>query len=491
MSLPLTPAITPIMTAPGASPGATATPVAMPATASMPATTPVTMPTAASVPNSSSCCHIPVLDKHNYQKWRIAIKSYLCMGMHVRVLKGGVDTNSAVTAPVHPADVDDLAKWQVSEEVVMGIIVTTAMDMHTELVNQFEDGPLWDLWCAIKHSHVSTDASLRREAWVELFGVRKQPKEGYTDFFCRAEVQSTRIDRVMPTMLTHKEISDEHLMTQLLYGLPTDNLLWCQFITHTSLTSADMWTAFMRTDHDALLNAMVESANAAFASTCHRCQQPGHLAKECPFAEDIKRAINTQINAARKKGKGRSNAVTNIANTAANAASPSNAQESTGVASSFLSHQSRPSDIWVTDSGASCTMSNDQAAFSSLWPDRRLIRLADGKVVYSCGLGIIQFYSACGYYVVINDVLLMPSLTLNLFAANKYVRECRATHMEITDYPVRKWVNRHTGATEFTAMIQSNGLAYLDWSPTRSTEMANVSIAAAGLPSIPMADLHV
>jgi hypothetical protein len=209
-----------------------------------------------------------------------------------------------------------------------------------------------------------------------------------------------------------------------------------------------------------------------------------HLAKDCPYAEDIKRAVNTRLNASKKKGKGRANAVANSADAG------SNTVESAGVASSLLSHHSRSTDVWVCDSGASRSMSNNRSAFTTLRPDRRPICLADGKIVYSSGLGSVRFVSTYGYIVSIHDVLFVPSLAVNLFAANRFAEERRATHMEITDYPLRKWVNRHTRASEFTATIRGDGLAYLDWKPTRSTESVNISIAGPALSNVSMAELH-
>jgi len=42
---------------------------------------------------------------------------------------------------------------------------------------------------------------------------------------------------------------------------------------------------------------------------------------------------------------------------------------------------------------------------------------------------------------------------------------------------VRRWVNRRTGATEFTATICSNDLAYLNWRPAPRVESSHVTIA--------------
>jgi len=121
-------------------------------------------------------------------------------------------------------------------------------------------------------------------------------------------------------------------------------------------------------------------------------------------------------------------------------------------------------------------MSSVRSAFLSLKPDWRTIRLADGKVIYSKGLGSIRFLSDSGYIIAIHNVLFVPFLTISLFASNKFTREHHDTHSEVAEYPKRKWINRRTGATEFTATIQSNDLVYLDWKPIQAVESASVSI---------------
>jgi hypothetical protein len=47
---------------------------------------------------------------------------------------------------------------------------------------------------------------------------------------------------------------------------------------------------------------------------------------------------------------------------------------------------------------------------------------------------------------------------------------------EVMDYLQRKWVNRCTGAVEFTATIWSNDLAYLDWKVATQCKTASMSI---------------
>jgi hypothetical protein len=156
----------------------------------------------------------------------------------------------------------------------------------------------------------------------------------------------------------------------------------------------------------------------------------------------------------------------------------STTHETAGVASMFLSNKSRTTDNdWLCDLGASSSMSSNRLAFSSLRADWRPICLADGRIVYSKGVGSIRFLSNFGYTIVIHGVLFIPFLVQNLFAPNKFARECHDTHMEVMEYPTSRWVNRRTGAMEFTATVCSNDLAYLDWKVAPSVESACVSIS--------------
>jgi len=96
--------------------------------------------------------------------------------------------------------------------------------------------------------------------------------------------------------------------------------------------------------------------------------------------------------------------------------------------------------------------------------------------VYSEGSGSISFHSKCSYIMTIHDMLFVPCLLTSLFAANKFARHHCHTLLEITEYPKRKWVNQHTGATKLTATIQENDLAYLNWKVILNNEGANVTI---------------
>ena len=102
--------------------------------------------------------------------------------------------------------------------------------------------------------------------------------------------------------------------------------------------------------------------------------------------------------------------------------------------------------------------------------------MADGRIIYSKGIGTIRFASDCGYLIIIHDILFVPSLAASLFASNRFAHENRDTYSEAMEFPLHHWINRRSGATEFMATIREGDLAYLNWKPSPSIESANVSL---------------
>ena len=121
-------------------------------------------------------------------------------------------------------------------------------------------------------------------------------------------------------------------------------------------------------------------------------------------------------------------------------------------------------------------MSGRRSAFAELRVDQRPIHLADGMVIYSEGLGSINFHSTLGYQIILRDVLYVLSLTTSLFSSNKFVKDYRQTYRELLNYLTRKWVNRQTDAIELSVSIRLNNLVYMDWRVEPLTETTCVSL---------------
>ena len=60
----------------------------------------------------------------------------------------------------------------------------------------------------------------------------------------------------------------------------------------------------------------------------------------------------------------------------------------------------------------------------------------DRKIIHSRGVGMVWLLSESGYFIIIHDVLFVPLLAVNLFAANRFAREHHNTHSEVMEYSV-------------------------------------------------------
>jgi len=302
---------------------------------------------------------------------------------------------------------------------------------------------------------------------MQLFGIRKRPEEAYLDLYHHVDNAHSRINCITPVNQSLEDHSNKIALITLLSALHTDDPLHHQLVSQKGITLDDTYSAFLRTDRDTVVASEIESASVAFSSCCHKCDQPSHYGRDCPHFNAIMWLIGQCIGTStgtggnnggsnsgngsngygnngggwhrgRGHGSNTANANTTSTSSTANAMPTPTTQETAGVATAFLSHELCTTDNWLCDSGASSSMSSVRSAFLSLKSDRHPICLADGKVIYSEGLGSMRFLSNCGYIIAIHNVLFIPCLAVSLFTSNKFSREHRDMHSEVTEYPKHK-----------------------------------------------------
>jgi hypothetical protein len=222
-------------------------------------------------------------------------------------------------------DTAELESWEKSEQVAMGVLMATANGLHYELICRHKEDCAWVLWLVIEAYHVQQDACLRHKAWMLLFLIHKAPDESYLDLYHHIKDACNKITCIMPTTLTHQQQYDKITLFTTINALPADDCLRMQLVMQKDISLRDTYLTFLCTDQNAAATAAIESVNAAFARQCHKCEQPGHLTKDCPFAEQFRQVVALQVNSNRGGGcgRGRGHSGTNSVNSANSHASQS------------------------------------------------------------------------------------------------------------------------------------------------------------------------
>jgi hypothetical protein len=465
----------------------------------------------------SAYASLPILSEDNFTDWDMQVVAYLTGSHnHVQVIMPSRQSGGKALAPIQPAPASvtadtnmkkeadtAIAEWEKSERVVLGCLMATVGKLHCEAVlkHQQSGSALWDLYSKICNYHKQRDASPRYEAWMQFLTVHKSATDSYMTYYQRIKGAYNKINWITPAGQSAEEQAKELKLFTLLSNLPHDNSLCLSLTMQRDLTLVDATSAMLCLDTSKKLAvSRVEQAHAAFGSNCWTCGEKDHVARKCLHQEVVQQLFARWQNAGNSnggrswKGKGKDTArnttgdnarssaniadvhnSTNVNNSAnPNTTSADRACEAAGVVALFLSNELHVTDAWLCDSGASSSMSGDRSAFRSLADDQHTIWLADGKVIYSKGLGSIQFLSNCGYIITIDNVLFVPHLSVNLFSANKFAKEHCKSHSKVVECPKRKWVNWQTGAIKFMATIHANGLAYLDWRVAPWVESINV-----------------
>lgn len=226
-------------------------------------------------------------------------------------------------------------------------------------------------------------------------------------------------------------------------------------------------------------------AMAAGSISCFICDGP-HFVRDCPNLDKAKAYVKSDPPApstshhSRGRGRGRGSASAATSDTqsaspstpstppASASASAKRAVEYAGKASAFTSSahrsdwfKSRASADWNTDTGASSHMTPHRSWFVSYSPHRIPIKLADDSIIFSEGIGSVEFRPSAGDEVVFfHDVLHVPNLASNLLSLYHLSRMKGYEIHVIGD----KVSFSRSGKVIFTATVDGTNTGYLDGS---------------------------
>src|SRR5258706_5954389 len=134
--------------------------------------------------DSSFYCSLPILSCDNFNDWKIQVIAYLTgIADHVRVISRCPNAAGVVCDLVCPTNAAEAAKWDASECMALGVIMSTASKLHGKIMLQYSEaaGPVFGLWDKISSMHQSRDVSLHHQVWLQFFSTCKNADESYSD----------------------------------------------------------------------------------------------------------------------------------------------------------------------------------------------------------------------------------------------------------------------------------------------------------------------
>jgi transposase InsO family protein len=241
--------------------------------------------------------------------------------------------------------------------------------------------------------------------------------------------------------------------------------------------------AFIMEEHNHQPHASTSSValNTAHPSkstkSCTFCNLPNHTFDVCWRYKEAKNLAEQQIKD-RRKGKQGGDKKSNISkpDTEANIVELTENASALifGPTSSTSALLVKTSSDWTADTGASSHMTPHRHWFKSYQPVKIPIRLADGQIIYSAGMGSVQFkpndLRAPHKLLEFHKVLHVPNLQNNLLSV-LYLTKHKQYTVSIVG---SKMSFSHGGSTLFTATVNDNNTALLNGITIPMTECAGL-----------------
>ncbi|KAI5888416.1 uncharacterized protein SCHCODRAFT_02712269, partial [Schizophyllum commune H4-8] len=292
--------------------------------------------------------------------------------------------------------------------------------MEEPLRPQFKDkrSTPKDLYDAMKTAFNIQEAGTRFAALSDFFDVNlsddAKATTALTDLLSRVDEAMTRVQSLRPSTgydLATMDLELKAMVTMRALAAspnPQHSNMYTSLLLDKALTYETVKDMIAREFalHRMTADGTPLAANrAGYTPSCYNCKGP-HLIRDCPkFKPDWKKeeeaaaAASTSKRQQKKKNKGGANA------------------------SGASSAPSAPSDAaanFNTDTGASLHMTPRRDWFVTYSPHRVPVRLANGAIVYSAGIGSVEYQPVEGEKlltpIVFFDVLHVPLLTSNLLS---------------------------------------------------------------------------
>lgn len=452
---------------------------------------------------SDTIASFPKLGEDNYSSWCKNMKAYL-MQKKVWAIVKGTDVKPS------PGD-SDLRDWLKDEQLAAGVIYLGLEEGQKSQVEDFLDDPK-HMWEALEAIHVQKRPSTRFNAYNSLLSISKQENESLPSLTARVEKAMQEVKNLRPTGFLITDLDEDLMCMAMVRSLPSEYrsfvsslILLPQFdfktlkeaflLEEDNRKNSEMSTGISAAAN--LANTSKKQPNASKTTppssssspklVCEFCQAHYHSQAQCHMyklfqAQARLQAIENRSNRrnTRPNASNTSSSLPSASRTAPGTTTSSehasvaqnsgNVEEFAGNASTTLPDSHLPqfshSTCWCADTGASSHMTPHKSWFETYEPYAVPVRVANGTVVNSAGIGSVRFKPALqgvrSREVVFHRVLHVPQLQNNLLSV-LYLTSKQGFRVVIDNQSMRF---ERQGVLLFTATLKGK-LAYLDGTTLR------------------------
>ncbi|TFY53988.1 hypothetical protein EVG20_g9887 [Dentipellis fragilis] len=421
------------------------------------------------------------LNGTNYRQWSEEMAAYL-RTKRLWLIVNGSSLKPSPT-PDNDAAVSDWAEHASQAAGLIFLYLDPSQRIH---VQSMQDDPVL-MWTTLASVHVQKRPGTRFNAYDDFFSICLQDSESLQSLMNRIDEGMRTIQNLRPDPYVLKDLDNELVCMAMVRSLPpeystfTSSLLLLDKLDRTSLQDAFRNEEINRLRRggelgpSALKAAAPASAAAAKAPPrpksnlkCDYCKRSGHTTEQC-----YKKAFDS-LHPSQK-----ANAVVPAAASGSSSSAPV-PTEFAGSAS--LRSSSSPSlndppadESWNADTGATSHMTSHRHWFHSYSPFVTPIRLADNSVIYSAGIGSVQFVPLMRgkeqRAVLFSRVLHVPELRNNLLSV-LYLTRHKSFSVLIQGNSVQFSLQ---GEVLFTARVDSSNTAFLEGRTVCSAQFAGLS----------------
>ena len=352
----------------------------------------------------------PALSSSNWGQWADNMEAYLATKELWDYVDGSLPKPEAKDpANLTSAEKQELSDWKRKTAKASGEIWLSVEDDQKVYMKEVKGDPT-AMWKQLEAIHVQKKPGTRFNAYDALFNVRKGEIEPLTALMARADKAMQDIKALRPSGFTLNDLDKELLSMTLIRALPSefDNFA-SSLLLLNSLDLDKLKSAFQNEESQRLSRnstsapTLATVAQPTTSASCFFCGRKGHFESTCHLKQQASKEAKEKVQQSQDKKKSwkrRQNAkeAADEPSSSIEQGNISTAVEFAGHASSILPPSLRPlwlkskaSSDWNTDTGALAHMTPHKYWFRSYSLHIIPIRLANNHIIYSAGIGSVEF----------------------------------------------------------------------------------------------------